>query len=77
VVLAHYEPNVRCEGSLSKAAALSCSSLAQSMPAGTDLEYFGDRRQDPRVEEKLPQDLTFGKVLPIPTTVPRNTSGRL
>jgi len=47
------------------------------MPARTDLKYFGDRRQDPRVEEKLPQDLTFGKVLPIPTMVPRNTSGRL
>lgn len=33
------------------------------MPAGTNLEYFGDHRQDPRVEERLPQDLTFGKVL--------------
>jgi len=36
------------------------------MPAGTKPEYFGDRHQDPRVEEQLPQDLTFGMGIPIP-----------
>lgn len=61
VVIAGYEPNVRCGGRLSKVFAISCSRLASTMPAGTGPTYFGNRTRDPRVQEPLPQSLTYGK----------------